>query len=107
MNLVSGMSGQTICSRELSVRPNLKQKLRNTQICYVEPNLEQKWKKHSDLSPCCQIHFQGLASIGEDVESHLSSFLLQIRDKLLQKRDPVNLEVQDEELFKEVRQDDS
>ena len=26
MNLVSGMSGQTICSRELSVRPNLERK---------------------------------------------------------------------------------
>ena len=28
MNLVSGISGQTICSRELSVRPNLRQKMK-------------------------------------------------------------------------------
>ena len=44
------------------------------------------------MPPCCQIHFKGLASIGEDVESNLGSLLLQVRDELLQQRDPVNLQ---------------
>ena len=54
-------------------------------------------RKHSDLPPCCQIHFKGLAPIGEDVESNLSSLLLQVRDELLQQRDPVNLQGEQEE----------
>ena len=96
------------------IRPN---HLFQRAVCQTKSEAEVKEKidlfsnpkscqKHSGLSPCCQIHFQGLASIGEDVESDLSSFLLQIRDKFLQKRDPVNLEEQDDKLFKEVRQDE-
>ena len=53
-------------------------------------------KTRLDVSPGCQVHFQGLASIGEDVESDLGSFLLQISDKLLQQSDTVNLEEQQE-----------
>ena len=79
MNLVSGISGQTICSRELSVKPNLRQKM--------------KRRKHSEMPPCCQIHLKGLASVGEDVERNFRSFLLKIRNELLQQCYPVNLEV--------------
>ena len=75
MNLVSGISGHTICSNELSVRRNLQ--------LFVE--------RSSELPPCCQIHLQRLAPIGEDVEGNLGSLLLQVRNELLQQGDPVNL----------------
>ena len=56
-----------------------------------------KRRKHSEMPPCCQIHLKGLASIGEDVEGNLGSLLLQVRDELLQQRDPVNLQGEQEE----------
>ena len=49
------------------------------------------------MPPCCQIHLKGLASVGEDVEGNLGSLLLQVRDELLQQRDPVNLQGEQEE----------
>ena len=75
MNLVSGISGHTICSNELSVR-------RNLQLLVG---------RSSELPPCRQIHLQRLAPIGEDMEGNLGSLLLQVRNELLQQGDPVNL----------------
>ena len=75
MNLVSGISGHTICSNELSVRRNLQ--------LLVE--------RSSELPPCRQIHLQRLAPIGEDMEGNLGSLLLQVRNELLQQGDPINL----------------
>ena len=66
-------------------------------VCQTKSEAKVEEKASSDLLPCCQIHFQGLASVGEDVEGNLSSLLLQVRDELLQQRDPVNLQGEQEE----------
>lgn len=44
------------------------------------------------ISPCRQVHLQGLTAVGEDVERHLCSLPLQVSDELLQGGGPVNLQ---------------
>ena len=64
-----------------------------------ESGLGNIWPDHllqrtvRQTKPCGQIHLKGLASVGEDVERNFRSFLLKIRNELLQQCYPVNLEV--------------